>query len=94
MYRIIKIESESFENICFYHIVEQSEDYQHINIYYQESINSPESLRECIQHFLKYNKFYKHICFYGWLRHNIKLIDELESLDLDYIKNRFIHYLI
>ena len=45
MYRIIKIENESFENICFYHIVEQSEDYQHINIYYQESINSPESLR-------------------------------------------------
>lgn len=86
MYKIIKF--TLWENVYHYEIIDENES----KIMYTAK-NTCKTLRELITKFVISGKNYEASSFNRKL-FRYEIIDTLESLDLDYIKNKYIHYLI
>ena len=86
MYKIIKL--TLWENVYHYEIIDENES----KIMYTAK-NNCKTLRELITNFVISDKNYKVTSFNRTL-FRYEIVDTLESLDLDYIKNKYIHYLI
>lgn len=88
MFKIVKV--ELWSNLYHYEIIDENKN----KLVY--STRKPcETLRELIISFIElYNDFEVRPFNKNKYKFKYEIIDTLESLDLDYIKNKFIHYLI